>query len=42
MHGQFLKDVEGNDLVNSWKWLTMSDLKGPTPEGGTLGISGWG
>ena len=30
MQGQFLKEVKGNDLVNSWKWLSRGDLKGPT------------
>ena len=30
MHGQFLKDIEGNDLVNSWKWLSRGELKGHT------------
>ena len=30
MHRQFLKDVEGNDLVNCWKWLSRGDMKGPT------------
>ena len=30
MHGLFLKDVEGNDLVNSWKLLSRGDLKGST------------
>ena len=22
MHGQFLKEIKGNDLVNSWKWMS--------------------
>ena len=28
MHGQYLRDLDGKDSVQSWKWLKDSDLKG--------------
>eukprot|EP00794_Sanderia_malayensis_P016665 gene16665-biopygen14077 len=27
MYGQYLRDMDGKDLQNSWKWLRSSDLK---------------
>ena len=30
MYGQYLRDMDGKDLQNSWKWLRSSDLKGCT------------
>ena len=28
MHDQYLRDLDGTDSVQSWKWLKDSDLKG--------------
>ena len=28
MRGQFMRDVEGIDLMNNWKWLSRGHLKG--------------
>ena len=30
MHGQYLREMEGKDKANTWRWLQKSDLKGPT------------
>ena len=30
MHGQFLREVDGKDGVQSWKWMKDSDLEGCT------------
>ena len=30
MYGQYLRDMDGKDLQNSWKWLRSSGLKGCT------------
>ena len=30
MHGQYLREMEGKDKANTWRWLRKSDLKGPT------------
>ena len=30
MHGQYLREKEGKDKANTWRWLQKSDLKGPT------------
>ena len=30
MHGQYLRDLDGKDSIQSWKWLRESDLNGCT------------
>ena len=30
MHGQYLRELDGKDDVQSWKWIKDSDLEGCT------------